>query len=397
MSPAIKPALAIFLLAFVFRVPFVFLTPAWQAPDEYSHFWVAQEIAKSSEYPVASFSFPEYEAHHPPMYYIVAGSILRLVDSNVQYSSAPDTLPAGLVILRLFSALLGSLTCVIIYRFTRLLFDDERLIPLWAAVFACLLPSWVGVSSSVNNDTLTALVSAVCLLMLANRKWTPTIALTAGLLAGAALSTKLSALALPIIAMVRITQLNGTDQKTRLHLGFIAVTGCLVGLLPLLVRNITIYNQLIVYNVGVPSGNGVTVSNVWRAATNLLRSFWLSFGADYSIHPETWLYVVIILPLVLLAFYGSLRKWHQHRNVLILIITGITVSVVASLAYTLSYPPGKMTSWGKNLFPVLPLISAFFALGWTTVAKKHSNGFLWIIASVLTMGCTWGLIKLIGA
>ena len=199
--------------------------PAWQAPDEPAHFNYIHELATTGQIPVlragdydeaynralTSQRFPpelsiaplRYEAHQPPLYYLLGAAIFRV--------SGGELLP-----LRLLSVALGALLIAIIYAIVRLIFPGRAELALGAAAFTAFLPMHVAQAASVNNDALTELLLAAILLLairylrlalLGPRPPSRWDALAIGLLLGLALVTKVSAyvaipvaLAAPLIA-----------------------------------------------------------------------------------------------------------------------------------------------------------------------------------------------------
>ncbi len=219
------------LLALILLVYLILATlyavnvPAWQAPDEPAHFNYIHELATTGQIPVlragdydeaynralTSQRFPpelsiaplRYEAHQPPLYYLLGAAIFRV--------SGGELLP-----LRLLSVALGALLIVIIYAIVRLIFPGRAELALGAAAFTAFLPMHVAQAASVNNDALAELLLAAILLLairylrlalLGPRPPSRWDALAIGLLLGLALVTKVSAyvaipvaLAAPLIA-----------------------------------------------------------------------------------------------------------------------------------------------------------------------------------------------------
>lgn len=187
--------------------------PAWQAPDEPAHYNYVHELATTGTFPVlrmgdydqayldqlTSQRFPDelsiaplrYEAHQPPLYYLLAAALFRLTSGEL--------LP-----LRLLSIALGGIFVVLVYAIARMVCPHQPRLWLGAAAFVAFLPMHVAMSASVNNDALAEVVLASLLLLslyyvkmaLANGsppQWQLTAAL--GVFLGLALITKVSAYA----------------------------------------------------------------------------------------------------------------------------------------------------------------------------------------------------------
>ena len=192
--------------------------PAWQAPDEPAHYNYVHELASTGQFPVLrmgdydeayleqlkSQGFPpslpihpvRYEAHQPPLYYVLASVIFRLTQGQ-------------LLFLRLFSVALGAIFVVLTYEIVRQIYPQRAAVRLAAAAFVAFLPMHVASAASVNNDALAEVMLATILLLSIRYlrhwllgpeppRWTEALAL--GLLLGMALITKVSAyVAVPVL------------------------------------------------------------------------------------------------------------------------------------------------------------------------------------------------------
>jgi 4-amino-4-deoxy-L-arabinose transferase-like glycosyltransferase len=199
--------------------------PAWQAPDEPAHYNYIHELAATGQFPVLRMGdydeayirlltrqrFPpelsieplRYEAHQPPLYYLLGAGVFRLAGG-------------GLLPLRLLSVALGALFIILVYAIVRPIFPHQPALALGAAAFTAFLPMHVAQAASINNDALAeVLLAAIMLLsiryvklaLLGPRSPARSDALAIGLLLGLALVTKVSAyvavpiaLAAPLIA-----------------------------------------------------------------------------------------------------------------------------------------------------------------------------------------------------
>jgi hypothetical protein len=273
------------LLALILLVYLVLATlyaanvPAWQAPDEPAHFNYIHELISTGQIPVlrmgdydeaairllTSQRFPpelsvaslRYEAHQPPLYYLLGAAVFSLTGGEL--------LP-----LRLLSVALGAGFIVLIYAIGRMVFPERPALALGAAAFTAFLPMHMAQAASVNNDALAELVLAAVLLMairyvrlalLGPRPPSRWDALALGLLVGLALVTKVSAyvalpvaLAAPLMAWYesRRTPVNNSPihHSPIHHSSFIIHHSALILLpalllaLPWYIRNAQVYGQL---------------------------------------------------------------------------------------------------------------------------------------------------------
>ncbi len=389
------PLWGILIAGLLIRVVLAVATPAWDAPDEYAHYWYIEQIAQNGSLPEGIPVEPAYEAFQSPLYYLVAAPLVAL--GGRQDTPSPDKIPpsGSLLLLRFLSVLFGVLTIIISYCLFGLLPGVNTDVRLWSTALVAFLPTYVGVTSSVNNDALVVLLSACCLLVVLNKKWSASRAFAGGLLGGLALLTKINAVVLlPVILFLAFNR-TAADKSSPWHGIGPVLLGWLIGATILVTRNIIIYGDWLAINPGLESGWGLTVGNILRAIRNLGWSFWLAFGRTYHTVPGPIVYLLTALPLILISLWGWSRIHRQHRRLLLLIMLAVIPSIFGSLWYTLSYSPGTMTSWGKNLFPTLPLLAVFFVVGWRAALPRIS----WLIPAggtlVMIAGCLWALGRML--
>ena len=225
-------------------------------------------------------------------------------------------------------------------------------------------------------------------------EWTSWTAVVVGLTFGLAILTKLNAVVIAPLLVYRVATLTDGGHGSRPKLASITLVAALPGIALLFWRNLALYHSLIVVYPGVETNWSFITGHIVWAIRNLIWSFWLAFGRTYQITLPPVVYILTILPLTLGAAVGLARTPAVHRR---LIVTGIGTTifaVVASLIYTFSYPPGEMTSWGKNLYPVLPVIALLLALGWRYLTPRPSSLVPRVAITLLIIGDLWALLKL---
>ena len=383
----------ILVAALALRLALALLTPPWQAPDEYPHYWVAESCARTGQLPVGSTAFPGYEAYQHPLYYSLLAGIISLSGAEpLEFTGEGTQLPATLLLLRLFSVILGTVVVAATWFLTRGLRPDRPDLPPIAAEFAAFLPSFAGVSSSLNNDTLLIFFSSLLLLSIfpPDQLRDPRRAVAAGVFAGAALATKLNALILfPVIAWA-YWQFFRSDQRAAVRALLFTLPGIAAGAAIVVARNLLTYGSIVALPPHSP-GAEITLSSLVHALRNLGGSFWLAAGRVYEIHPPVWVYLVTALPLTLFALLGW---WRRRKEVAVkrdAFLVGLAVSsaLAASLWFTLSYPEGTQTSWGKNVYPVLPLIAYAFAFGWSEAIPRFRMHIPLAGTALLLAGSLW--------
>ena len=386
--------LVLLVLAALLRVAYACETPAWYAPDEYAHFWIAEQVAREGKFPVGSHTFPAYESYQPPLYYGLASLLLKSSSEKVPFSLSPVRPPGPLVFLRLLSVLMAVTAIWIAYRAVRLIPALTPDSALWCVAFMCFLPTFVGSGAAVSNDALVVLLSAACLYFCWQPHCTARTAFWSGFFVGLAFLTKANGLVLVPFVLLQICRHSGHNRQVVVRRLVWAGGGWLVPAGLVFARNIALYDEWLVLNPGAETGSGFTLANAARAIRNLTWSFWLAFGRGYLISLPPIAYLTTAFPLMLLAALGWLRVYKKEIGLLVPTGFAIVVAVGGSLWYTFSYPPGAMTSWGKNLFPVLPMIAVFMVVGWRSVWRRCPGIVPAGGIAVMVSGCLWGLLQL---
>lgn len=164
--------------------------PLWTLPPA-----IERAIAEPLERELATH--PNYEATQPPLYYAVAGAWLRLGEALALRGARL------LYWIRDLDVLVVAFAVWLTWIFSKLAFADEPFVRLGAPLLVAFLPQ--DVFYSINNDVLLPLVcgGALILLLRVLRAPPPSLPVyaAAGLLAGASLLVKFSAIALPLVAI----------------------------------------------------------------------------------------------------------------------------------------------------------------------------------------------------
>jgi 4-amino-4-deoxy-L-arabinose transferase-like glycosyltransferase len=444
----------ILLIYLVLATLYAVNVPAWQAPDEPAHFNYIHELAATGQFPVLRMGdydqaylerltgegFPpelslaslRYEAHQPPLYYLLGAGVLRLTGGEL--------LP-----LRLLSVALGALFIVLIYATVRLIFPDRPALALGAAAFTAFLPMHVAQAASVNNDALAEVLLAMILLfsiryvklaMLGPRSPAPRDALAIGLLLGLALVTKVSAyvaipiaLAAPLIARheSRRSPVNHSPihHSPINHYGLILLPALLIAL-PWYVRNAQVYGNLDILArswhdqvvVGqLTTGELLAQTGLAAVLERFLvwshSSFWGVFGwmgvwMDARVYTAAFAFGVAVVVGCVAAVRNTTADGEQRMAVGPNTTTDgeqrmaeaaegadlaapftvqrspfnvhrsrfrrwalalLALSALGTLGIYVAYNLQFVQPQGRYLFPALPFVSLAVAVGWWTVAR----------------------------
>jgi uncharacterized membrane protein len=239
-------------------VPTSLMIPAYEANDEPEHVRYVERIVRHADLPTITLA-NGYESHQPPLYYLVASVWQRLLRIEAFEPQPINAAPLAVVpgrprralmfshdyndeqrrhainvhVLRVFSMLLGLATVLLTYAAAKLVSDRQDFAAA-AAAFVAFLPKFEVVSATFTNDALAITLSSL-LLLLALVMLRPASSLAAvvgafglGVVAGAALITKLNTA--PVLAAAALTLvLAARPLREKLaHLGLLAAGFLLV-------------------------------------------------------------------------------------------------------------------------------------------------------------------------
>ncbi|MFK7739145.1 MAG: ArnT family glycosyltransferase [Planctomycetota bacterium] len=206
---------------------YAWFTPAFEGPDENSHYEYAWHVGNAGELPVTPSLAKERGlpqtggavlAHHPPLYYALLGAAMAMTghdDTVFGPRVNPDFGVSGkesrhlhflhekepngvLFWLRSVSVLLGAITIVLVHRLGRVCCPDAPRVADLAAMLTACLPMFSFLHGLLNNDVLATTLATASMLALAKLQRSKRIstggALGTGLLVGLALLTKLTTL-----------------------------------------------------------------------------------------------------------------------------------------------------------------------------------------------------------
>ncbi len=389
--------------------------PPFEGLDEAEHFGVVRYVADFGALPVQGN--PSLEAYHvhqeasqPPLYYMLAGPLLRL--SHIATSDAPSYLVANpyvtcgaetirankatlwhhpfaesppwrnallaLHLLRAFSILLQALTLIGVYAIARLVFPGKPAISLLALALTGFNPQFLIVASSVNNDNIATPVMTWALylvVLIVQSGSSLRRALALGCLIGLATLAKLTGLLLLPLAAIsyfifylsnsKIRPSNAGHQPLATGLWHFAIT---VGIALAVggwwyARNWNLY--------GDPTGLAPMLDIVGRRGpvplTLLLaelglvfRSYWGQFPCaffDSALYYLGWALVSILG--VGGAIWGLWCDKNTNPKAAFILITWFALVLIGWLRWNLTTPaPG-----GRLLFTAISASSTLLAFG----------------------------------
>jgi hypothetical protein len=224
-------------------------------PDEQVHYEYVQQLA-SGHLPVFHAGGANYEAHQPPLYYLLC------VPVDLAFRGLGENADADVI--RWVSTLCGLALIWVVYFATRRYVADEPLFPVACAAFVALLPMNVSLCASISNDSLTNLVAAAGLWQLgrlcieaenliSSRRWIREASVL-GLIMGVGIWTKTSTLLLFPVGIAAMAVLALREPRLRKAAAAGAAAACAVGGaigLPWLMRNTILYGDPVAQHIFV--------------------------------------------------------------------------------------------------------------------------------------------------
>ena len=366
-------------------------TPAWQAPDEPAHYNYIKHLAETGSLPILEVGdydqqyisellqhgFPSrmsidllrYEAHQPPLYYLLATPIFIVFDGS-------------LLALRLFSLVLGACVIVLSSMAINFIFPGKLPIILSVSGFVAFLPQHLAMMSSVNNDSMaeTCMILGLWLIMRRTKPW------VIGIVVGIAFLTKATVYVLAIVAIVAAIH---RIQEREVRLSYL-----LQLLVPALFigtawwwRNILVYGWpdflgLINHSevvVGQPRTADWlekfgTLGLSWRFMQTTFNSFWGQFGwMAVPMKPIVLRLLTILLMMIVIGNYLLLRSRVLNASIdklyRLVILCTLSIVIVQYIQYNLEFVQHQ----GRYLFPALLPFALFYVAGLLGWAKCLEN------------------------
>ena len=372
-NPSRHHVAAIFILAFVIRVAYAIVAPPFQAPDEYQHFSYAKYVHDARRLPVQqnpAVRPEELEFHQPPLYYIVAAS---LIPSTTLVNARP------LLLLRFVNILFSMLTIGVAYYFTAVVLKWNNFsVGLVCAVFG-LLPTYSYLSATMRNGTLATLFATVgfCLsarAVLAERQcdsmwgWI-------GVVAGLAMLSKLTTVGFVFATAVTLVA-TSSDWRRLMRRSIWFVLGILPTAGWWFIRNLFVYGHAfaVVENGYSFDRSPVSWEHETRSAITIFKTFWAVFGRiNEHYFPDIYQFYWWFASLAVL---GILVRYlvYRHRDLPDIpdkltgfFIVAIGTSVIATMYYAHNYNSDQ----GRYMFPVLIPITTFITIGLNTLVPRQ--------------------------
>ncbi len=425
----IKPLLAVLLVVFAaLSVAYNYYLPLFEAPDEGAHYIYVDTIARTRALPDLNRQ-ASHEVSQPPLYYIIGAPLIAWIDrsdfwdvyrpdpslqNGIVYDHLPrerDIPPTGVVlalrVLRLYSAVLGALTALMVYAAVRNLSgrDDVALLAFTLTAFD---PKFIHMSSQFNNDIAVIFAGALCLwvasgMMARDRLPSRKQALALGAAAGIAAATKYSGLAMAAVAAYAIIwcvwRVAGVRSLRRslaslLKLGTTAAAGyAATGGILFLYNTMRYGDPLTTAQVDLSNGSGLrpvplSLKEIIDRLPFIIKSFWGDFGHGIQFPPavDTVIYAVAAVAIIGLVVLLARRRIPPAMSLL-----AVSFGVTAA-AYLVWLRSQVATENARLLGPAFTVVTMAYAIGLMAwVPRRYGTVFSLLVVPIGIAGAVVGL------
>lgn len=398
------------------------VVPIGEGPDEPGHFNYVLFVAQQGRLPIqqadpASSDVPG-EGHQPPLAYWLMQPAVRWLppgeqtlelganpeftlsggnEPNAFLRSTRDLWPysgIGLAwhLARAFSALLGGATVALTWATARRLRPDQPWIAAGAAALLAFNPQVIFSHALVSNDpllfTLASALILICVVLVTgdqrDRRWIVGL----GVMLGALLITKQSALALvplPFLALL----------LRRRNLRSLVIDGAIVVALALAisgwwyVRNLRLYGDWLGLGAfqetfASSGGSALTARELIGGMRNLLRTSWGAFGwLTITLNNGAYQAFGVWTALGVIGLLASIgRGWWHRRGAAAIVLASATVLI---FVWTIAFArvAGPVAWQGRFLFPASSALAIGLAIGLGAVLPGRSA--LWSLIGLLAL------------
>jgi hypothetical protein len=401
-------------------VGFSVVDPIYESTDELHQFRYIRYLQEFHALPEQRADQPRIQAHHPPLYYMIAALATAIIppdhealyepvhnpyygyryweinnDNKNRYLHGPDEQwpYSGVVLMvhvaRWVNLVIGALMVWVTYRIALTIFPDRKALASAAAAIVAFNPQFLFMSGAVNNDVIAGLFGSLLLwsgVTIIRLGLTTRRSILLALTFAVALMAKFNlAFALPLVELALLI----AAWPQRDWRGFIKANLFIVFFVAIIagwwfVRNDQLYGE----PTGVQRMNelwggrnpaaslGLAISEIPYAWS----SFWGRFGYGQIPLPDaiyTGALIVSLIGLVGLVIAFVRRHFDRVQiKQLVLVIVAALLFAAALFGYMLSSTAGPM---GRFYFPGLSAFALLLALGWTTLLGLRATRYSLVI------------------
>lgn len=413
-------------------IAFARATPLLEASDEARHFAVSLLIKQQQSLPRADLNertIALQQVTQAPLYYLITAAIIYPFDTSqagpyfemrpgfivgradlpgaknmfIARSKLPERslgTEAAVWSVRLFSVLLGLGVVLCTLYSMRSLLPEPAGTEYFAAALAAFNPMFLFIHSSVNNDCLLNFLSALLVYFVVRTRKQPVDfrwAIKAGAIAGAAVLSKLSGLALLVPLLVYLMLKSESLPRFVRNGGALLAAAAAVSAWWFL-RNWLLYESLTATGIhSALAGNRRSEFSAFALLQEwdgFVKSFWGVFGGFNIIYPDAaylGFYILSALLLALVAISQFVRATDDWRRTGIFLLTMFCTNIAAVAAWT----SVLLGSQGRLLFLSLPAVGVLSVGGSLALGPCWRNVFYRTVVLTL-IGCSaWAALWII--
>ena len=382
--------------------------PIYESTDELHHFRYVRYIQEFHALPEQRADQPRIQAHHPPLYYLIAALVTAPIppdhpalyepvhnpyygyryweinnDNKNQYLHGPDEQwpYSGVVLMvhvaRWVNVIIGAIMVWVTYRLALTIFPDRQSLAASAAAIVAFNPQFLFMSGAINNDVIAGLFGSLLLwsgVMIIRFGLTTRRSIFLALAFAFALMAKFNlAVALPLVELALLIAV----WPQRDWRGFIKANLLIVVFAAIIagwwfVRNYQLYGEPTgIQRMNELWGGRDPRASFWLAVSEIpyaWSSLWGRFGYGQIPLPDAIYTSALIVSLIGLGglIVAFVRKQFDRIQIkqLVLVIFSAVLFAAALFGYMLSSTAGPM---GRFYFPGLSAFGLLLALGWTSL------------------------------
>ncbi len=364
-------------------------TPTFYAPDEQPHYKYIKYVSQNHSLPIqTSLTGDEtydWEYYQPPLYYVMLSPVYNLS----KLLNLSDTNCVRL--LRFCSIILWCITICMTFKIIERLNITDKFIKIFIISMVSLLPSYVFISSVINNDNLLIALGSIFLYFIIDDRFSIRHSLILGLLLGLIMLTKINgAVFVVLLLFIFGKRLIRSKESSVVVTIITSLVLASIMISPWLLRNWDLYG----------SYTGVETLNIrfqWESLKQAIyyigldihNTFWTTSGIHNNVQ---WYYPRIGKIIAYLSFigivWGIISKRERLMNLLgdkidliIAFAAIILINIILVFRFGFLYGQGQ----GRHLFGLLIPISLFMAGGLRMFSFTDSKYSHIIIAGIMSI------------
>lgn len=393
-------------------VGFSVANPIYESTDELHHFRYIRYLQQYGALPEQRFDQPRIQAHHPPLYYVIAALATSWItpDRDALYEPTPnpyygyryweinndnknrylhgsdEVWPYQRVVLmvhvaRWVNVILGAIMVWVTYRIGLAVLSPSKLgVPIAAAAMVAFNPQFLFMSGAINNDVIAGLFGSILLwqgVTIIRLGLTTRRSIRLAIAFGLALMAKFNLVfALPLIELaLLIAAWPRRDGRGFVKANVLLLIGIAIFAGWWFVRNTQLYGEPTgVQRMNELWGGRDPRESFWLAVSEIpyaWSSLWGRFGYGQIPLPDAIYTGALIVTLIGLAglIIACLRRSFDRNQLkpLALVIFSALLFAAALFGYMLSSTAGPM---GRFYFPGLSAFGLLLALGLNEVVQE---------------------------